>query len=214
MNDLSEGFAKWEAGDWAGARQIFERALEDGEQSARVHSGLGHVCWSEGRFTEALGAFQTAARLEPYNASHWSNIGLSLRDLKQPRQAIHAFQVAVMLAPDYAAAYNEWGNVLQDAQLYEEALALYERSLSLDDSRPVVHHNKGVCHNRLGAPFLAETSFRAALRINPDYHHSLEEVGLLMIERNRPQEAIRFLTQAGTQRAQQALAQIQGGSHV
>jgi protein O-GlcNAc transferase len=206
--DLTLGFERWRQGDLRGARAIFEPALAGPDAPAQAFAGIGSVLWSEGRFEDALAAFQEAARRDPWTASHWSNIGLALRDLGRPLHAVHVFQVAVTLDPGYAAAYNEWGNVLQDQGLYDEALRLYERSLALDASRPVVHHNLGVCHLRRGEGFVAESCFRTALKLDPDYHHSLEELGRLMRDRGRSAEAARYLRAAGTPRAQAILTEL------
>ncbi len=206
--ELKQGYDMWRQGDLGGARAIFEPAIAQPDADGDAFSGIGHVLWTEGRFEDALAAFQEATRRDPWTACHWSNIGLALRDLQRPLPAVHAFQVAVSLDPTYAPAYNEWGNVLQDEGLYEQAMALYERSLDLDASRPVVHHNRGVCLVRQDKGFVAETAFRAALKLDPDYHHALEEMGCLMRSRGRLEEALRFLARADSDRARDIAEQI------
>lgn len=204
--ELSRGFAAWRAGDYAVAQEIFAQALAVDPAHGEAWSGVGHVAWSERRFEHALEAFRQAARHEPFSASHWSNVGLALRDLGRHTHALHALEVATRVEPSYAPAYNEWANVLCDLGRHAEAVPLYHRALALDARRAVVHHNLGVCMKALGQPFVADSCFREALKLDPYYHHALEELGILMLERERLDQAYHFLRAARSPRAEQLIA--------
>src|SRR4051812_36037765 len=107
---------------------------------------------------------------------NWGNLGLAMRELHRYEGAIGAFEVATALDPTYEPAWNEWANVLVDVRSYHAALLLYDRALSIDDTRAVVHHNRGVCLRMLGRISEAKSCFRAALQLEPTYHYSTAEL--------------------------------------
>lgn len=179
--DLMPGYEAWRAGRLPDARVFFDEKAKAQPDCADIWRGLGNVAWTLKDFTTALSHYSAALRIEPWSPMHWSNLGLVRRDLDQPEAAIAAFRVALVLDPEYAPALNEWANVLFDVGLYQYALPLYDASLAIDNSRAVVHHNKGVCLRHLGKVVEAEQYFRAALSLDPCYHYSLEELQRLSV---------------------------------
>ena len=107
---------------------------------------------------------------------HWHNLGLTYRDLKRLDDAIRMLSFAAALDPTYEPAFNEWANVLVDVGRHNDALSLYDHALSIDDSRAVVHHNRGVCLRLMGNIEDAVKSFEAALERDPTYPHTLQEL--------------------------------------
>lgn len=200
---LSEGYAAWAQGDLAASHARLQALAARAPMSAALAAGFGRVLWTAGDFEGARQAFKAAADLEGDDPSHWSNIGLAHRDLKAPEQAFAAFRAALTLQPAFAPALNEWANTLQDQGEWLRALELYEQSLAYDASRAVVHHNLGVCLRRLGEDQLAGESFLAALRLDPNYAASLEELGDLSAGYGDWEQARRLLSSAGTPRAQE-----------
>jgi len=190
-----------ERGDYAKAYQGYKTLVENYQPDETVWDGVACAAWGLGRLEEALHGFQQSCRLNPLNPAHWSNIGLALRDLKRPERAINAFRIALMIKPDFAGAYNEWGNVLIDMNRPHEAQYYYQKALRIDDTRAVYHHNYGICCKMRGDKQAARDCFSKALEIDPHYDHSLEELGLLLLEANDPAGA-RLLNTANTARAQ------------
>jgi tetratricopeptide (TPR) repeat protein len=173
---LLPGFELWRSGELSGALRFFEEFLSDYPDDAAALRGYASVLWTQGRFDGALQFFQKAVRVDCWNPMHWSNLGLMFRELNRRPQAIRAFEVAVALDPCYEPAYNEWANVLFDEGRYADALALYEMALSMNSSRAVVHHNRGVCLRFMGDTDAAVSSFRKALEFDPTYSHTIQEL--------------------------------------
>lgn len=173
---LQPAYQAWRRGDLEEAEGAFVSALDLNVHNADAWRGLGSVHWNQGRFEDSLNAFQAALRCDCYSAMNWANVGLSLRELGRRTQAIEAFVISVALEPNYTPAFNEWANVLFDDGRYVEALELYDRALRMDESRAVVHHNRGVCLRFLGEINGAWESFHRALELQPDYAHSILEL--------------------------------------
>ena len=172
---LLPGFTLWRAGALTEALRFFASAARPGA-GACAWRGLGSVLWTMGRFEEALTAFRHALELDCYSAMHWANVGLVLRDLGRRECAINAFRVAGVLDPLYEPTFNEWANVLYDNERFPEALELYNKALAVDASRAVVHHNRGVCLLALNRRNEAIRSFGEALKRDPTYVHTLNEL--------------------------------------
>ncbi|MDD2867457.1 tetratricopeptide repeat protein [Neomegalonema sp.] len=198
---LSEGLEAWGQGDLATAHARFQALAARAPMTAALAGGFGRVFWSAGDFEGARQSFKAAADLEGDDPSHWSNIGLALRDMQARDQAFASFRAALTLNPQFAPALNEWANTLQDQGEPAAALKLYERSLAEDASRAVVHHNLGVCWGRLGHDQIAAECYLTALRLDPGYAHALEELGDLYGRYGDLAQAQGYLARAGTPRA-------------
>lgn len=209
---IEQGRSAWAKGDPDAARALFSRALEIDPASPEALSGIGHACWTAGDFETSRQAFKAAADLAGDDPGHWCNIGLTHRDMQQPQQAIVAFQAALALSPGYAPALNEWANTLQDTGAVSASVELYERALSADPGRAVVYHNLGTAWLRLEQDTLAAHYFLAALRLDPHYHHSLEELGAMHLRHGDPDAARALLSRAGTERAQALWTQATGNA--
>lgn len=173
---LRDAFLAWRGGHLDAARAAFLRVLDATPGSVDAWRGAGSVEWSAGNFPASLAAFQRALDLDCYSPMHWTNVGLALRDLGCRTMAVPAFRIALRLDPAYTPAWNEWANVLVDEHHYAEALPLYDRVLTLDTSRAVYFHNRGVCLRLLGRLDDAMHNFHRALALDPGYTFSIEEL--------------------------------------
>lgn len=173
---LRPAYDAWRSGDHDRAQDMFEAWTGLHPDDADGWRGRGNVLWSRREFEHCLSCYQMALRLAPWNSMNWSNLGLVFRDLGRLHMAEAAFRVSLALDPTYAPGLNEWANVCYDGGRYREALMLYGRSLAIDGSRAVVHHNQGVCLRTLGAKPAAIASFQRALTLDPTYQWSIAEL--------------------------------------
>lgn len=171
-------FQIWRDGDLGPAQLAFESWVNEHPCDADGWRGLGNVFWSAQIFDACLCCYQQAVRCSSWNPMHWGNLGLVFRDLGRLSAAEACFEICLAIDPGYAPGLNEWGNVCYDSGRYSEALSLYNQSLAIDRDRAVVHHNRGVCLRALGDMDGAIQSFYTALRIDPNYQHSLNELAL------------------------------------
>jgi Tfp pilus assembly protein PilF len=173
---LKQAFDDWREGKWVAALELFEHAVAEDSLQPDAWRGMGSVLWTLDRFEQASSAFRHAVELEPWNPMHWHNLGLAYRHLEKPAEARHLLEVATALDPEYEPAFNELANIHVEEGNFREALRIYDHALALDNSRAVVHHNRGVCLRLLGDFKGAAASFLAALKREPHYHHTLMEL--------------------------------------
>jgi len=173
---LGPAFELWRSGDLERALEAMIAAAESYPDDPDAWRGLGSVYWSGGQFHAALRAFQTALTIEYWSPVHWATVGLALRDLGRREGAAHALITATLIDPGYAPAWNELANVLVDSGRPNDALPLYARVLTIDSSRAVYFHNRGVALRMIGNCAEARRSFTAALELDAGYQWSIAEL--------------------------------------
>ena len=91
-------------------------------------------------------------------------------------------------ADSTANPLTEANRLLQQKQ-YDEAIALYEKALSLNQEDEDIHYNLGIAYARKGNVDAAIKHYEAALRILPDYVEAHNNLGNLLVSRSRFDEA-------------------------
>lgn len=106
-------------GDWAKAEEYFKQVLVDEPNSADVYYHLGDIYRFEGKYTEAMSAYNQGIKINANFAPSYFGKGQVYLEQSpaKPEEALQNFQKAVELDPEYDEAY----------------LALAETSLTLDD---------------------------------------------------------------------------------
>ncbi|HEX6852493.1 MAG TPA: tetratricopeptide repeat protein [Candidatus Polarisedimenticolaceae bacterium] len=74
----------------------------------------------------------------------------------------------VRKAPGAALAWDMRGQVRLKQQRYDEALAAFDRAVTLEPADAAYHNDAGIALRRLGRPDLAVIAFRRSLELNPD----------------------------------------------
>ena len=105
---------------------------------------------AQGRFEEALTAYERAIVLAPQNANYWNSKGLSLHNLKRNTDALVALEQALKLDPKLAAAWTNKGAVFNELKRHDDALAAYTQAVKLDPKQATAWNNKINLLDRLG----------------------------------------------------------------
>jgi tetratricopeptide (TPR) repeat protein len=95
-----EGQDLFDAGDLAGAENVFRRALVADPQQPRYFYKLGVVLAKQERFPEAAEALMNALRLNQAFTPAYTNLGFCLNELGHIASAREAFRIAETLDPD------------------------------------------------------------------------------------------------------------------
>ncbi len=121
---------------------------------------LGDVLSATGESTQAMQAYQEAARIAPRAAAHHLRLGKLSRALGQLDAALGHLQQARELDPDNTAALREVGLVFETRRQFDRAYEIYESLIHLE-------------------PDLAENYFRGgmALKALRDYQQAAHHFG-------------------------------------
>ena len=94
------------------------------------------------------------------------------------------------MKPDYAEAYNNMGNALKDQGKLEEAIAYYNKALSLKPDYAEAYNNMGNTLKDQGKLERAIASYNKALSLKPDYAEASYNMGNALKDQGKLEEAI------------------------
>ena len=98
----------------------------------KVWQKKAQVFFSQGRYEEALQAFDQSIQMNPKYAESWNNKGVVLLRTWKCEEAIKCFDVAIALEPSFATAWNNKAEALYVMDLYEEAIQACDKAIQLD----------------------------------------------------------------------------------
>lgn len=172
---------------------IYERA-----KKAEAHRNLGSAYLESGRHNMALAEFKSALKLIPNDYELMYDIGLVYLFWNRPDEAIPYFEDVLALKPNYAPALNSMGNAYLGIKDYDRAISYYAQ---IDDEMiyatpymPLA--NTGLAYFYKGDYAKAESYYKQALKIEPDYINALVLLGQLQTETGDTKAAIKNLQKA------------------
>ncbi len=146
-----QGYAAWEAGDYATAIQEFKKAVQLAPGWSEAHRWLARSYMDAGMPAEAVPHWEKVIELEgnPADARHFlklareaSGVGISAAaaffkgvaayEQGKVEEAAAWFVKAVEADPGYAKAWRWLGRVRYEQGRYQEAVRAYERAVELD----------------------------------------------------------------------------------
>ena len=98
-----------------------------GQQTAEAWNNKGAALDDQGKYDDAIKAFDEAIRINPNYADAWYNKGVAFYHQKKYNEAIQAYDKAIKIDPQFADAWQNKGNALEaQGKDKEAAEALYK----------------------------------------------------------------------------------------
>ena len=158
---------------------------------------LGNAFGERDEPAAAMAVFERALKLAPGNPSLLNNLGLQLDAIGEPDRAERCYRDVLAQRPGEIAALANLAHLLFMQARYGEALELYDRLVAgAPDAPTEVWNNRGVCQKSMRDSAAAEESFRRALAMQPDSPQVLANLGFLLYELVRYDEARPLLRRA------------------
>lgn len=107
------------------------------------------------------------------------------------KAALEKVNEGLKLEPASANGYDLLGLVYEQEKLYTLSTEAFQRALRLAPHSTAFINNLGNSYMVQGKPDLAESEFRASLRLDPANRNANYGLGLLLLSEHRPKEAIR-----------------------
>jgi protein O-GlcNAc transferase len=149
-----------------------------------------------GDTTNALAKLRVATSLLSTNAQAWNYLGVACHRAGLLTNAASAYHRAIGLDRDlFEARFNLGCLMLEQNELDAAKVNLTSCALRRP-STPEVWLKLGVTQLRLRESTGAERSYREALRLSPRNAEALNGLGLVQLQRSRPQEAQQFFSAA------------------
>ncbi|HYH22758.1 MAG TPA: tetratricopeptide repeat protein [Azospirillum sp.] len=193
-DDLAAGFARFYAGDLAGAEAAFRAAAAHDDAPADAHGALGDVLSETARPAEAAAAYARALAIEARWA--WRVARAEALAAADAPEAIHEFRALAGERPDAAAVRRGLGRALARAGRVDEAAAEYREAVFLDPDAPDAAVELADLLTLGGDALAAVELLQPLLRRHGDEPALHLRIGRAWIELREPDKARAALTRA------------------
>jgi len=212
--------------DFSGAIQAYRRALAIDSRLPNLYLNMGLAYFKQGRFQEALGAFEkepaseqtvtligmsqfglgeykrAAATLQPLATAHPENGQLGYLLAKsylwagQREESMEMFRKLLEHDPDSAPVRMLLGEALDAEGRESEATAEFEAAVKAGPEVPEAHFSLGYLYWKQKRYADAEREFRTELKGSPEHVNSLAYLGDILLRDGRGAEALADLKKA------------------
>jgi tetratricopeptide (TPR) repeat protein len=185
---LEMGLTLLENKEYEKALAVFEKLVNEGE-SAEVYYNIGYIKSAQGKYNEALAAFQKATELDRLFAKAYEAMGRICRKLGRDKDAGRFLQKAadihlekenmadaeeilneiLKIRPDTVNVYNNLGVLYRKKGDFKRALSSYQKALRIHPNQPQIHYNMGRLWLEMKDPVNAGKQFEKALALNPGF---------------------------------------------
>jgi Flp pilus assembly protein TadD len=176
---FADAIARQNAGELAEAMVIYNAIISLEPNLPGVHSNLGNILNTLGRFSEAEKALRTAILLKPDFAVAYSNLGNTLKDLGRLQEAEAAHRQAIALDPDLPEAHSNFGVTLVALGKIDEAEKAYRHAIKLKPGLASAYSNLGLLLGERGRLAAARDAADQAIRLAPRDTHYLRNMSWL-----------------------------------
>lgn len=135
-----------EAGDYAKATQVCQKAIGLNGSNPFIYTNLGNTFYAMGDQEQALACYTMALELSPGFVIAAYNQALTLEKLGRVNEAIHALRSLIASEPKHINAHIKLGDLLKLAGNLIEAEAEYISALALDPTLAALHNNLGTVY--------------------------------------------------------------------
>jgi tetratricopeptide (TPR) repeat protein len=199
-----------DSGRWTEAETAARAVISVHPDSAAAHTLLGYVLFKEDKPEASLAEYAQAAKLTPPGASDLSIIGSDYFLLEDYVAADKWLSQSVQKAPPSAFTLYVLARSKYNERLFADALPLFARCLQLDPRDPKAQEYLGLSYQHLGNTDQAIAALRTAVSLSEasgtfDAAPYLN-LGSLLLENDRPAEAVPYLSRAANLEPKSALA--------
>lgn len=138
---LQQAFARYEAGDRAGARAAAESLIESAPKNADALHLLAVIAQEENRQQDAESYVRRALAVVPGQPLYLNTLGNGLLAQGRTDEAVTALGEASKAAPDQADIVFNLANAERQAGRYDDAVTSYRRCIELNASHLGAHNN-------------------------------------------------------------------------
>jgi tetratricopeptide (TPR) repeat protein len=165
----------------------FPRGLPHND--ARALNQKGIALDGQGKYDEAIQAYDAAIGLDPNDANVWNNKGNALSKLGKYDGAIQAYDAAIRLEPNFALTWIYKGDALFHQNKYDEAIQVYDEAIMLAPNYTLAWRQKG---NTLFVQKKYDEAIQAydeAIRLDPNNAQTWQNKGIALKRLNKYDEA-------------------------
>lgn len=161
---VREAYGSYQAGDFAGARELYGAVLDDDPDNLDALLGIGAIALREGDTAAAVAAHGHVLRLDPDNGSALAVL-VGLNKSADLNAAASAIQTLMQKNPEHAFLHFTLGNIYAAQQRWPEAQQAFFDAHRIDSANPDYALNLAVSLDRMGQRQPALDYYGTALRL-------------------------------------------------
>ena len=173
---------------WRSVAKIVEE--NDKNLAARAWFSVGYLAQLQGKFEEAIDAFNRSMDFKGDHANIYINRGSAKNSLGRYEAAIADLNKAIKLDQNNAEAYNNRGIAKNNLHEDEAAIADYNKAISLNPNLAEAYYNRGNTKRNLKQFEAALADYNEAIRLNPNLTEPYNNRGLTKIALQQFEAAI------------------------
>jgi tetratricopeptide (TPR) repeat protein len=144
------GAARYETGDYVGAKQDLEIFVNEDRSNAIAFNYLAAITFMNQDFKAALENYNEVYRIDPKYADINTNRGMMRHYNQDYKGAIQDYDEALKINPNNSTAYNNRGAAKMMLKEFEAAMADFDKAISINDKYADAYDNRGRVKNALG----------------------------------------------------------------
>lgn len=192
------GVAQFKGGHFPEAELSFERALELQPSSAETHQNRGRMYAAQGRWEEAVQAFEESARLRPGNTEDRLLLAQALQTVGQRARAEELARDLFDELPERAEPLIVLATGALMADDPGSALGWLERALALEPRNAHAWYQKARAQLARGDGRAALVAFRNAVELDPTSFEAHYDCASFLLSQGALAEAEQYLVRAYT----------------
>ncbi|MCG6551255.1 MAG: tetratricopeptide repeat protein [Candidatus Magnetominusculus sp. LBB02] len=119
---------------WKNSAVLLSHAAETVKTSALSYYNLGTALAGDGKYREALDAFDKAIAIDPTRADVYVNKGVVYIRIHEYEKAVDSFEKAVKIKPGIPEAYNGLGEAMLSLGRGGEAAEMFQKAISISQN--------------------------------------------------------------------------------
>lgn len=191
-----EGVNKYEAGNYEGAVEDFNQAIELDPKNALAYNKRGDAYYRLGDYEQAQADSSQAISLNPQDANAYFDRGFAFSELGKYKEAIADYTQAIKLNSKDAYAY--YGRGLARTQLKDNkgAIGDFNKAIALKPQYTEAYLQRGILRRRLRQRIEAIQDFDTVIKINPSDAKAYYQRGLTQSINKQKYAALKDYTDA------------------
>lgn len=168
----------------------YRQALELKPDFASASYNLANALLEQGKAGDSVESFRRSLQANPNSVEAHNNLGTALAARGDIAEAIAEFRAAIAVDDRSVHAHRNLGNMLYDRGDRAEGLAHLERAVALAPAEPEALYDIATLLLQEQKFRAAETRFKAALKIRPDWAGAHNNLGIAIASQGRVAEAL------------------------
>lgn len=173
-----------------------EGAIPETSKSGPVSFADGEAAYHAKSYGDAARIFEQYTAQRPENAWGHFMLGLSAWKSGDLGRAEKAFDAALALDPDHVKSLVNLSRVLIEQKRFDDALDKLARASDIEPDSNEVSRLQGRAYHAKGKTEDAVAAYRRAIEGDATDAWSMNNLGLLLLEERRPDEALPLLAKA------------------